>query len=190
MRRSRRTRPRFRRAGQVALGVLLVPIGFSHLAHNTVPVTSAGAVDQQVVVPTHLVRWGNERPDVTLLRDRARLEFSGVAALLTNGGTPFAGQTVTFSAADIWICTAVTDQRGVARCPRTAAPTSVFHGAPHRVTASFEGNGAVEPATVTFDTDTRTAASVPSSSVHQTTGEADGTMVETDAPTQEAGTDG
>ena len=88
-----------------------------------------------VAAPTELLA----QPQLDRWAPRLSAGFRRVAATLTSGGRPLAGQLITFSAGSLVLCTATTDGDGVAAC-RLSLWAELRVLFTNHYTAAFAGN--------------------------------------------------
>lgn len=133
------------RARHALLPLLAIPViatGTATLAANDVAASHAGATEIAIGIPTQL---SADTASIRLSSDGLTFHFIDVAALLTTNDSPLAGQPITFTANGVTICTATTQNDGIASCPETTErEVTDFPAEPSSFSATFDGAGPLQ----------------------------------------------
>jgi hypothetical protein len=134
-----------------ALGLLLLPIGVAHLAQNSVDTSYVGEAEAQVSIAVTLAVDARDA-HVNLAQDQGKdyYHFTNLKATLTDAGGAVNGEPIVFTADGVILCSAPSDKnattqgQGLATCNAKVAVAD-FAGVPTTYTATFAGDGALQP---------------------------------------------
>jgi hypothetical protein len=136
----------------------LVAAGSALLASNDVPQSSLGELQVAATPGTRTALTLADDATVNVAQAgkvQHEYHFLHVSAILTSGGGPVVGQTVTFTTDTSMsgvgvICTDTTDNTGKASCADdTKVDSGEFSGDPTQAIATFDGTAVLQSATAT-----------------------------------------